>query len=217
MNIGKKMIYSLAILLFMGTAYTQAMAEDELKFKNFAQAKLGYFHPTSDMDDDNYDSGIDGSITYNRYLTRFLVLEAGLTGYGSEYTRRGSNATAGSHKQENLLAVTAVTANLKGEIPVGDFDLYAGAGLGVYTATLFSDIESSRLGSFDREYSDTVLGGQVLVGARYNITNRWFTGVEGMYRITDKVDIDKKVIGVPVDYAGNLNGFSITATAGFRF
>ena len=217
MSIGKKMIYSFAMLLFMGTTYTQAMAEDALKYKNFAQVKLGYFQPTSDMDDDDYDPGVNGSISYNRYLTKNFIFEVGLTGYGSDDTRRGVNGIAGSYKQENCLAVSALVTNLKGEIAVGDADLYAGAGIGLYTATLFSEIESSRLGSFDRDESDTVMGGQFIIGARYNITSRWFAGVEGIYRITDKVDIDKTVIGVPVEYAGNLNGFTVTATAGFRF
>jgi hypothetical protein len=41
--------------------------------------------------------------------------------------------------------------------------------------------------------------------------------MEAKYRITDELDIQENVADVPVQYQGDLNGFSVLATFGFRF
>ena len=106
---------------------------------------------------------------------------------------------------------------LKGELPVGAASIFGGIGGGVYTVTLDSDIETSRLGDFSTDDDDTVLGAHVVAGANYDITDRFFAGVEGMYRWTDDVDIHETVATIPVEYSGDLSGFSVTFNGGFRF
>jgi opacity protein-like surface antigen len=194
-----------------------AMADDVEKKANYAQLKLGAFQPTGDLDDAGFDAGGVFAIAYDRYLTPYLVVEAAAEGFASENDFRGSNAAAGNFKQENTLVAGAFLLTLIGEIPVGPVSLFGGFGGGIYSVTLDSDIDSTRLGEFSTDDTDTVFGAHVVAGANYDITSRFFLGVEGKYRWTDDVDMDEIVASVPVEYSGNLSGYSVTFNAGFRF
>lgn len=196
----------------------QAMAaEGDGSWKNYGQVKLGMFAPGSDMDDAEYDTGAVFSATYGRYLAPFLVVEGTieLAAAESEYYRYNSNA--GYYKQENVLSSGAGLLTLKGVAAVGPVNLYGGGGVGLYGVTLDSEIDSDRFGELDKDDSDTVFGVHAVVGLTYDATDRLFFGVEGMYRWTDDVDIHETVATVPVVYAGDLGGYQITMTAGFRF
>lgn len=185
---------------------------------NYAQLKLGAFQPTEDLDDADFDTGFQISGSYGRYLTRYLIVEAGIDGFAVDSDVDGNNATAGNYDQDNTLSVAGFLVTLKGEVPAGPASFFGGIGAGFYTATLDSDIESDRLGDFSTDDDDDqVIGAHVVAGVNYDITDRFFAGVEGMYRWTDDLEIDDTVASIPVEYEGNLNGFSITVNGGFRF
>jgi opacity protein-like surface antigen len=82
---------------------------------------------------------------------------------------------------------------------------------------LDSDIDTSTHGDFSVDDDDSVFGAHVVAGANYDITDRFFIGLEGMYRWTDDFDISETVALIPVEYNGDLSGFSVTINAGFRF
>jgi opacity protein-like surface antigen len=193
------------------------MAEVADKRPNYGQAKLGVFQPTGDLDDAGFDTGGEFGGTYGRYLTPFLVAEASFDIFATENDFRSSNDLAGSYKQEDTIAAAAFLVTIKGEVPIGPVSLFGGIGGGVYSVSLDSEIDSSRLGDFDADDSDTVLGAHLVAGVNYDITDRFFVGMEGMYRWTDDVDLSETVATVPIEYSGDLSGFSITATGGFRF
>jgi opacity protein-like surface antigen len=193
------------------------MAEENAKKLNYTQAKVGMFQPTGDMDDVNYDNGGDFSIAYGRYLNKYLVLEAGFDVFGAEQNLSGSNAQAGSYTQDNFLVAAAGFITLKGEYSAGPVDLFGGFGGGIYSVSLASEIDSSRLGDLDTDDSDGVFGVHVVAGANYNINERFFVGLEGKYRWTDDVEIRETVASIPVEYTGDLSGYSVTFNAGFRF
>ena len=193
------------------------MAEEDAKKVNYAQVKVGVAQPTGDLDDADYDAGGDFSIAYGRYLNKYLVVEAGLDASGFEKDFRGANAVAGSYKQDNTLGAFGFLVTLKGEVSAGPMDFFAGAGGGIYAVTLTSDIESSRLGDFAADDSDGVFGAHVVAGATYNINERFFLGIEGKYRWMDDVDIRETVATLPVEYSGDLSGYTVTLNAGFRF
>ncbi len=193
------------------------MADENSKKLNFTQVKVGMFQPSGDMDDANYDNGGDFSVVYGRYLNNYLVLEVGFDAFGSENTLTGRNDEAGSYTQDNALVGAAGVITLKGEYAAGPVDLFAGFGGGIYSVTLASEIDSSRLGDLDDDDSDGVFGVHAVVGANYNINERFFVGVEGKYRWTDDVDIRETVASIPVEYRGDLSGYSVTFNAGFRF
>lgn len=195
----------------------QVMAEEDSTKRNYTQVKLGMYQPTGDLDDADYDTGGSFGVVYGRYLNKYLIVEAGFDFLGADRTIHGRNDTAGSYTQDNTLVGVGGLVTLKGEYAVGPLALFAGVGGGVYAVTLDSEIESSRLGDFSRDDSDGVFGAHVTAGATYNITDRFFLGVEGRYRWTDDVDISETVASVPVEYAGDLTGYTITFNGGFRF
>jgi hypothetical protein len=56
-----------------------------------------------------------------------------------------------------------------------------------------------------------------VTGVNVDIWKRFFAVFEGMYRLTDDVDINESIAGIPVGLEGDLNGYAISLTAGFRF
>jgi opacity protein-like surface antigen len=194
------------------------MADDGVWRANYAQVKLGAFQPTGDLDDADFDAGPLASVAYGRYLTRYLSVETSIEGFGTQNDDiRGTNTIAGSYELENTLATSAFLVTLKGEYPVGPVSFFGGIGGGFYVVTLDSDIDTSMIGDFSIDDDDSVFGAHVVAGANYDITDRFFIGLEGMYRWTDDVDLSETVALIPVEYSGDLSGFSVTVNAGFRF
>lgn len=198
-------------------AVNAGWAAEAGEYRNYAKVNLGINDHLGDLDDTGYDAGIDFGGSYGRYLGEHIAIEAGVNLFQTNQEIDGSNAVAGSYTRKDSLCVSSILATLKGEFPVGPITLYGGAGIGGYFATLFSDIETSRLGDFDRDGDDFVFGAHLLAGGHYDITPRFFVGVEGMARWTGDVDIEENAGSVPVQVAGDLNGYTVTALAGFRF
>ena len=192
-------------------------AEEAGSWKNFGQIKLGMLAPSSSMDDAEYDPGVVFSATYGRYLTSFLVIEGTVEMAASESEYHLYNSNAGHYKQENVLSSGAGLLTLKGVAATGPVNLYGGGGVGLYGVTLDSEIDSEYFGELDKDESDSVFGVHAVAGLICNATDRLFFGAEFMYRWTDDVDIRETVATVPVDYTGDLSGYQITMTAGFRF
>ena len=89
--------------------------------------------------------------------------------------------------------------------------------MGAYALTLNSEITSANLGDFNKIESDGVFGVHVVAGVNYNITSRFFAGLQGLYRWTDDIEINATAGTVPVTIEGDLNGYAVALTAGFRF
>lgn len=195
-------------------AAARAASDD---YKNYAKVDLGFNQFSADLDDAGYDAGIASHATYGRYLGKYLAVEATMGFFVAQPDFSGSTGVAGSYKREDTLVVSSLLATLKGEIPVGSLRLYAGAGVGVYHADLDTEVETANLGDFDMNDDDTVFGTHVVVGGSYDITPRIFAGVEGRYRWTGDLDIDKTTGTVPVQIKDDLEGFTVTFSAGLRF
>ncbi len=168
-----------------------ASAEDH---KNYFALKGGVYGFRSDLSEGNIDVGFDGEVMYGRYLTRNIVIEA-----GSGYFHDGVNKGFGNSIKGYPVILTA-----KGIYPVSDFEIFIGGGLGVYFAS-FDGMVNGRIGGA----SDTLFGGHFLAGANYNLSRRLFVGVEGKYIITEKGNFDV--------VKATLNGYTATASLGFRF
>ena len=219
MKQSKKMaVLGMAAVHFIGIfAVSNVLAEESAGWKNYGQLKFGMLQPVGDMDDANYDTGAGFSATYGRYLTDFLVIEGTAEIAGNEGDVDGYDSYAGNYSQDNTLTSSACLLTLKGVVGAGPVQMYGGGGVGVYSVTLDSEIETNRLGEFDKDESDSVFGAHAVAGATFNATDRLFFGVEGLYRWTDEVDIHETVANIPVEYKGDLSGFLVTLTAGFRF
>ncbi len=216
---GRKKVIGLLVAVNAMSVFVAGniMAREAPQYSNYGQAKIGVMQPTGDLDDADYDTGGEIAAAYGRYLNEFLVVEAGIDAFATEQEIDGFNNTAGRFEQDNVLGVVAFLVTLKGEFSLGPVNVFGGIGGGVYSVSLESDIDSSRLGSFDADDDDAVFGGHLVAGATLDITQRFFLGVEGLYRWTDDLDLRDTVATIPVEYRGDLNGFSVTFNAGFRF
>lgn len=97
------------------------------------------------------------------------------------------------------------------------FRHYGGGDFGIYHASLYSEIDTSRLGDFDKTETDGMLGAHFIAGVDWDITERFFLSLEGKYRITEDVDRDETATTIPFSYAGDLDGYTIAAGVYFRF
>lgn len=211
----------LSLVLIAGTFIvgfcSNCLAMQEERPKNYLQGQFGFFQPADDIDDNNFDTGLNGGVGYGRYLSDNLILEASFDIYATDRELTGFNAFAGTYFQDDYLYVSAALITLKGEVTADSVDIFGGVGVGVYGVTLHSEIDSSTFGSFDGDDSDSVFGAHVSLGAKYNITDYVFIGLEGKYRWTGDAELRETILTVPVQYEGNLNGFNIVTTIGFRF
>ena len=205
------------LVCLLGMSATPALATEKNQKRNYAKVNLGVYQPTNQLDDDNYDTGVNLTLSYGRYLTRNLCYEVGLDDIGSANDLSGSNGTAGTYDQDNVIYGNGLIFTVKGVYPKESVRLYAGGGIGLYAVTLAAEIDSSSLGNFDKVESDFIVGGHAVAGLDLDITDRFFINFEGKYRITDDADINKKVASIPVAYKGDLNGYSVTTGIGYRF
>ncbi len=206
----------LAMPALTGLSVNAAWAETSVH-KNYAKVNLGVNELTGGLDDAGYDAGFNAGATYGRYLAKYLVFEGSINSFQTNQDISGSSSIAGTYKRKDSIYVSSVLATLKGEIPVGPVTLFGGAGVGGYLVNLFTDVETSRQGDSDKNEDDFVFGVHLVAGGQYDITPRFFVGLEGMYRWTEDVDIEKNPAGVPVRIDGDLNGYTVTMLAGFRF
>ena len=195
----------------------QAGAEENVKKSNYVVGKVGVFQPTGDLDDSGFDTGGGLSVGYGRYLTDYIIFEASLEHLLVDREVRGENATTGSYSRDDYLYSAGALATLKFEQNIGKVDFYTGAGVGLYAILLYSEVDSLRLGSFDKDDTKGAFGVHGLIGMNYNFTDSIFAGIEAKYRWTTDVDICKTVASIPIEYDANLSGYSVNATVGFRF
>ncbi len=204
-------------MVLIGPNVTGAAASSDT-YANYGRIGLGINSFSSNLDDDGYDAGANFSATYGRYLSQYLVVEGTLGYFHSDRdTTYGSTILAGAYNTEDSLDIGVVMGTVKVEVPLDRLALYTGVGVGGYSVTLESEIETALLGSFDTDDDDFVFGLHLVAGGNFDVTDRIFVGFEGMYRWTDDVDINNSVGTVPVLLTDNLNGFTFTATCGYRF
>ena len=197
---------------------SNVQAAEATRQTNYLLAKVGPVLTSEDLDDAGYDVGGNIALTYGRYLGRNLLIEGTLDLFAvGNDDISGTSALAGNYDIDSTMAVSSLLFTLKGELPLGRLALFGGVGGGLYGVYLENEVDSSTLGSFNKNDSDTVLGTHLTAGVTYDITERIFIGGEGLYRWTQDVKIAENVAAVPLNYRGNLNGYALTFTTGFRF
>ena len=124
----------IALVAMASLVSVPAFAE---QLENYGAVKLGIYSPRSYFSNGNdFSKGFDGELALGHYFHRHLAGEVGL-GY--------FRTTAGSDQ----MTVIPVTVTGKGILPLGDVELFAGAGIGAYFAK--ADLAS-------QSYDDTALG-----------------------------------------------------------
>jgi hypothetical protein len=184
---------------------------------NYVIGELGFYSPADDLDKAGFDAGINFSAAYGRYIAKYLIFEAGIGYFYTERDFLGGASIAGSYTRDDSIGVSPITLSLKGAFTAGNVEFYGGGGIGGYFMVFNSDIAASNLGSFSVDDDEVVLGAHVLAGANFNISPRFFIGVDGRYLWTDSVSIVQRVADIPITYSGNLNGYTVNLAFGFRF
>ena len=213
----KNLVLAGVVILASSVGFGNSAAAASDAYRNYGQLRLGMNEFLGDMDDADLDMGGDIGAAYGRYLTPYLVLEAAVDFFGSDRDVRGSTSTAGSYKREESIGVMGLLATIKGDFPVGPLRIFGGGGVGFYMLFLNAEIGTTYLGDLDTDEYDSVFGVHAVAGVTYDITQRFFAGLQALYRWTDDIDIDETVGTVPVRLEGDLNGYTVNLTAGFRF
>jgi opacity protein-like surface antigen len=214
---GSRALIIFLVLTAMGAVAGTPVPGDAMDLRNYGMIGLGLSRPTGGLDDAGYDTGLSTRITYGRILSKNLVVEGTADFYFTDEDFSGSTSVAGDYTREDTIGVSALLVTLKGQIPIGPAMLFVGAGVGGYYVSLDSEIETDSLGDFDADDDDSVWGAHVVCGATWDLTHRIFLGGQGLYRWTDDINIDKRVGTVPVQFKGDLDGYTITFLGGFRF
>jgi opacity protein-like surface antigen len=107
-------------------------------------------------------------------------------------------------KDGNDIHGVPISLSAKGVYPIKDFELFIGAGLGIYLTQYKGELNNVQVD--DR---DNVLGGHLFIGADYNIASNIFIGVEGKYIFTEKAEYNGQKV--------NLDGLATVIRLGFRF
>jgi opacity protein-like surface antigen len=182
---------------------------------NAVVLKGGAFFPTDDLDDNEFDSGFNGEVAYEHRFNPNFALAAGLGLYHTE-----SDVSDPGFDMDTKLTVVPMTVTAKGIIPTGAVEFYGGGGLGLYFASVESDVRLFGY-SFDLEDQDAVLGAHLLAGLTIPVSEIVFLGVEGRYIWTDDAEFEDSDVSGPyivfLDGETNLNGFALAFNVGFRF
>lgn len=213
----KQLVLVVSIILVPAIGFIDTAGAESDVYRNYGQIHLGLNAFTGDMDNAGFDSDVELGAAYNRYLSPHLVLEAAVDFFGSDKDSYGSTPTTGFYKIEDTIAVLGFLATVKGEFPAGPLRIFGGGGVGFYALALHSELTTAYFGELDKNENDNVFGVHVVAGVNYNITARFFAGLQGLYRWTDDIDINKTLTTVPVRLKGDLNGYTVALTAGFRF
>ncbi len=184
-----------------------AQAEDQRPM--YLVLKGGMYSPqTSNLND--FNAGVNGEIAFGYSFDKNWAIEAG-PGYFETSASKGAKFGADSTQTSVHLRVVPLTVAIKGSIPVNKFEFYGIGGIGAYVLEVdFDSSEDSDHGRHDSNgESETLFGGFLGLGARFNVTSKMFLGLEGKYLWTTKSTFN--------DAETDLTGIQATFNIGFRF
>jgi len=170
---------------------------------NNVMIKLGAYVPDNDTED--IDTGFYNQISYNRYLNKNFAIEIGGGSFftsGKVISRDYSNreiTISGDLYGYNLIF------NLKAIIPFSNGEIYAGIGPSIYYLVGDEDKTST-------VDSDIVIGGQIVAGLNFNVTDIVFLGLEGQYIFTEDAHFSDVY-----SLEASIDGYNISGVIGFRF
>lgn len=182
---------------------------------NYVAVKGGFYNPTDDLDD--LDRGFAGEIAIGKYYSPTFAVEGGIGRFETDGSEKGFIAGLGNVSLKTDVSVTTIFVAIKRFRPIEMGELFIGGGIGIGFADTDLDISISSLGSDSVSDDDTVFGFQFLAGANFNISEKYFLGIEGKYLITNDAEVSGTLFGIPFDDEANANGYIITAVLGFKF
>ena len=164
---------------------------------NYVALKLGAYLPQHD-DMEMFNDDISGEIAVGQYYNPNVAFELG---FGYFRTKADEGGVKGE------ITSFPVLLSIKGAVPIGDAELYALVGGGLYMTKL----ELSSSGDLVDD-TNTAFGVHLGAGGNINISKNVFLGVEAKYiLVTPSFEISGYHQDVHID------GIQATANIGYRF
>jgi opacity protein-like surface antigen len=202
------------ICLLLTASLAQPLFGQELE--DYVTFKGGVYFPTVDLSE--LDDDFSADVTFGHFFRPNASVEASIGYFGTEGTLTGFEPTTlGDYTKKLTYKVLPFWVTLKGYLQLLDFELYGGGGLGVYFTKFKADINSTLAGVQRVDDEKVTMGGHLLAGVNYLITDRFFVGVEGRYIITGKIKPEDSTLGELADIENTLTGFILTGNVGFKF
>ena len=172
---------------------------------NYVVGKIGFYTPTS-SDLSGYDTGFNTEVAFGHYFTPNFALE-GAIGY---YQTKGDVIVVDQgflYPADEKIEIMPVTLSLRVSIPITRLELYGIGGIGAYYIYDRIELKYDRYHDYISD-DKTALGFHLGGGLNFNISRRFFVGVEVKY-----VWLNATLYGQDV----NLGGVRGTGNFGFRF
>lgn len=168
---------------------------------SFVLLKGGAYFPAA-ADVSGFGSGLTGELSLGRSFDRGFAMEAS---FGSFTTSGTVDAAAG--RAARRLRISPLSVSLRGTAPVGGFEPYACAGVGVYFVR--DELGSPVLGSSGATSAEAAnLGFHAGVGGTLLLSGGLFVGLEGKYHLLRANTFGGRT---------RLDGTVLTAGVGYRF
>lgn len=181
---------------------------------NYFMVKAGFYSPTGDLDDDDFDDGFNGELVFGHYFSPNFSLE-GAIGYITTDMSETEPAVPPININVDIWEVP-LTLTAKGIYPINNMEFYGGAGIGIYIWKADFDASQGAVSESDDD-GGAEFGFHVMAGVNFNISDKLFLGIEAKHIWTGEVTAEFELAGTDLEEEGDLNGFTITGLIGFRF
>lgn len=205
-----KSLWCCAVLV--STVFLLPLSGSGQEYKNDLALKTGIYAINGDLE--NFDLGLNGEVAYGRSVNSNLKMEFGLGYFRCERFFSRIKPGLGLVTEDSELSVVPITVTAKVVLPSGKWDVFGGAGFGLYLVDYKSSVRGSSLGSFTFKDEDTAFGAHFVAGANYNVSERWYVGFEGKYIFTTDVRFEQTVSGTLVIAEGDMDGMLATFVVG---
>jgi len=188
----------LAVVMFaMVFAAVPVFAEN-----SYVSLRAGAFSPNSDDNGlKDFDTGYNVEVAYGYKIMPNFAVEGGIGRYSAEYSE-----TIYGVSYSSTASVIPITATAKGILPIADdqFELYGGAGIGLYMATAEAEAAGVSM-----SYDANAFGFHVVGGADFNVSDNIAIGGEVKWV---SVEPEFDVLGVKYDtpYGGIIFNAGVT-------
>ena len=189
--------------------------------QNYFSFRAGAYMPRGDALDDvpgySFNTGFGGEVTLGRRFNPNFAVEAGVGTFAVAtddfavtydfYDPYGYYLGSLDGTVKGEVRATPILATAKGILPLQGFELYAGAGLGLYFVSAKDTTTVTGYASESHTYSDSPVGLHLTAGAMIPLAPKWNLSLEGRF-----VSVKAKITDVNgYDYDLNLGGTQLSA------
>lgn len=161
--------------------------------QNYISFRGGAYMPRGDAIDQlpgySFNTGFGGEVTLGRRFNPNFAVEAGIGTFAVAtddipvtydfYDAYGYYLGSVDGTRKGEVRATPILATVKGILPLQGFELYAGAGLGVYFVSAKETGTIPGYASDSHTYSDSPIGLHVGAGAMIPLAPNWKLSIEG--------------------------------------